>query len=157
MQIINLFDTTTQPTEHNNPIPIMYSSHTEDVRFQHWSLPLPDERWILSHWPNHCNLFQILVHLHKQYKFVHVSSLSKPKMRQITPCIISVIKNWKFQKGNKRGVSIHWTGLLDWNTGLDYWTGILLVFTHSKVLFLVLHIFNWVLMLKVCTKLTACY
>ena len=21
------------------------------------------------------------------------------------------------------GVSIHWTGLLDWNTGLDYWTG----------------------------------
>ena len=23
------------------------------------------------------------------------------------------------------GVSIHWTGLLDWNTGLDYWTGIL--------------------------------
>ena len=20
------------------------------------------------------------------------------------------------------GVSIHWTGLLDWNTGLDYWT-----------------------------------
>ena len=22
----------------------------------------------------------------------------------------------------KRGVSIHWTGLLDWITGLDYWT-----------------------------------
>ena len=22
------------------------------------------------------------------------------------------------------GVSIHWTGLLDWNTGLDYWTEI---------------------------------
>ena len=21
-------------------------------------------------------------------------------------------------------VSIHWTGLLDWNTGLDYWTGL---------------------------------
>ena len=21
-------------------------------------------------------------------------------------------------------VTIHWTGLLDWNTGLDYWTGI---------------------------------
>ena len=24
-----------------------------------------------------------------------------------------------------KGVSIHWTGLLDWTTGLDYWTGIL--------------------------------
>ena len=23
------------------------------------------------------------------------------------------------------GVSIHWTGLLDWITGLDYWTGLL--------------------------------
>ena len=23
------------------------------------------------------------------------------------------------------GVSIHWTGLLDWTTGLEYWTGIL--------------------------------
>ena len=21
------------------------------------------------------------------------------------------------------GVSIHWTGLLDWTTGLEYWTG----------------------------------
>ena len=21
-----------------------------------------------------------------------------------------------------RAVTIHWTGLLDWNTGLDYWT-----------------------------------
>ena len=32
-----------------------------------------------------------------------------------------------------RGVSIHWTGLLDWTTGLDYWTGIFLVFAHSVV------------------------
>ena len=23
------------------------------------------------------------------------------------------------------GVCIHWTGLLDWTTGLDYWTGLL--------------------------------
>ena len=23
---------------------------------------------------------------------------------------------------NLQGVSIYWTGLLDWNTGLDYWT-----------------------------------
>ena len=22
-------------------------------------------------------------------------------------------------------VSVHWTGLLDWTTGLDYWTGLL--------------------------------
>ena len=27
----------------------------------------------------------------------------------------------------------HWTGLLDWNTGLDYWTDIFLVFTHVEV------------------------
>ena len=32
------------------------------------------------------------------------------------------------------GVSIHWTGLLDWNTGLDYWTGIFLVFGHSHLI-----------------------
>ena len=30
---------------------------------------------------------------------------------------------------NLVGVSIHWTGLLDWNTGLDYWTDIL---NHKK-------------------------
>ena len=23
--------------------------------------------------------------------------------------------------GDLLGVSIHWTGLLEWNTGLDYW------------------------------------
>ena len=33
------------------------------------------------------------------------------------------------------GVTDQWTELLDWNTGLDYWTGIFLVFTHSKVVF----------------------
>ena len=32
-----------------------------------------------------------------------------------------------------RGVTNHWTGLLDWNTGLDYWTDIFFVFTHSEV------------------------
>ena len=26
---------------------------------------------------------------------------------------------------NSLGVCIHWTGLLDWTTGLDYWTGLL--------------------------------
>ena len=25
------------------------------------------------------------------------------------------------KQGCRKGVSIHWTGLLDWNTGLDYW------------------------------------
>ena len=35
-----------------------------------------------------------------------------------------------------RDVTIQWTGLLDWNTGLDYWTDIFLVFAHSMVGFL---------------------
>ena len=26
----------------------------------------------------------------------------------------------------------YWTGLLDWTTGLDYWTDIFLVFTHFE-------------------------
>ena len=26
---------------------------------------------------------------------------------------------------SNKGVCIHWTGLLDWTTGLDYWTGLL--------------------------------
>ena len=34
------------------------------------------------------------------------------------------------------GVTIQWTGLLDWNTGLDYWTDLFLVFTHSEVGFI---------------------
>ena len=38
-----------------------------------------------------------------------------------------------------RGVTIQWTGLLDWNTGLDYWTDILFVFTHSTVGFTEFH------------------
>ena len=34
--------------------------------------------------------------------------------------------NWIYgSKDSSLGVSIHWTGLLDWNTGLDYWTDIL--------------------------------
>ena len=35
-----------------------------------------------------------------------------------------------------KGVTIQWTGLLDWNAGLDYWTDIFLVFTHSEVGFI---------------------
>ena len=35
----------------------------------------------------------------------------------------------------QQGVTNHWTGLLDWNTGLDYWTHTFLVFTHSEVMF----------------------
>ena len=34
------------------------------------------------------------------------------------------------------GVTIQWTGLLHWNTGLDYWTDIFLVFVHSMVGFI---------------------
>jgi len=30
-------------------------------------------------------------------------------------------------------VSNHWTGLLDWNTGMEYWTDIFLVFKHIAV------------------------
>ena len=30
-------------------------------------------------------------------------------------------------------VYIHWSGLLDWNSGLDYWTDIFLVFTCNTV------------------------
>ena len=41
-------------------------------------------------------------------------------------------------------VSIHWTGLLDWNTGLEYWTGLLdwstaPNFYHTDKDFTVLH------------------
>jgi len=36
-------------------------------------------------------------------------------------------------KNKTRGKSIHWTGLLDQNTRLDYWTDIILVFTHAVV------------------------
>ena len=32
------------------------------------------------------------------------------------------------------GVSIHWTGLLDWTTGLDYWTDL---FASKNLFFLV--------------------
>ena len=35
----------------------------------------------------------------------------------------------------KSGVTNHWTGLLD-NIGLDYWTDIFWVFTHSEVGFI---------------------
>ena len=31
----------------------------------------------------------------------------------------------QYGPGYREGVSIHWTGLLDWNTGLDYWTDLL--------------------------------
>ena len=30
------------------------------------------------------------------------------------------------------GVSIHWTGLLDWNTGLDYWTEVFSFFGQDS-------------------------
>ena len=44
-------------------------------------------------------------------------------------------------------------------TGLDYWTGIFLVFTYSKVIFLVLHILSLLLSpkMKGLYKLSVCY
>ena len=32
-------------------------------------------------------------------------------------------------------VTIHWTGLLDWNTGLDYWTEVFSFFGQDYVVF----------------------
>ena len=32
-------------------------------------------------------------------------------------------------------VTIHWTGLLDWNTGLDYWTEVFSFFGQEYVVF----------------------
>ena len=32
-------------------------------------------------------------------------------------------------------VTIHWTGLLDWNTGLDYWTKVFSFFGQNYVVF----------------------
>ena len=32
-------------------------------------------------------------------------------------------------------VSIHWTGLLDWTTGLDHWTGLLDSRPHPCIVF----------------------
>ena len=40
------------------------------------------------------------------------------------------------------GVSIHWTGLLDWNTGLDYWTEVFSFFGQDSVVFGLLQIFD---------------
>jgi len=37
---------------------------------------------------------------------------------------------------NNPVVCNHWTGLLDWNTGMDYWTDIFLDFKHIAVVVL---------------------
>ena len=34
-----------------------------------------------------------------------------------------------------QAVTIHWTGLLDWNTGLNYWTGDFSFFGQNSVVF----------------------
>ena len=46
------------------------------------------------------------------------------------------------QTAIKWGVSIHWTGLLDWNTGLDYWTEVFPFFGQDSVVFGLLQIFD---------------
>jgi len=37
-----------------------------------------------------------------------------------TSCTMA--SQWVWHLYHLRGVSIHWTGLLEWTTGLDYWT-----------------------------------
>jgi len=78
------------------------------------------------------------MHSHKVYKYVkwlgaHLYSLIQrllcfnwaQQVSHTKPCLCTVSMDYNM------GVSIHWTGLLDWNTGLDYWTDIFLVFAHS--------------------------
>ena len=40
------------------------------------------------------------------------------------------------------GVYIHWTGLLDWTTGLEYWTEVFFFFGQDSVVFGLLQIFD---------------
>ena len=40
------------------------------------------------------------------------------------------------QTGSLTAVTIHWTGLLDWNTGLDYWTELFSLFGQVSVFIL---------------------
>jgi len=37
------------------------------------------------------------------------------------------------------GTYKHWTGVLEWTTGLEYWTDIFLAFTHVVVVKLIFH------------------
>ena len=62
-----------------------------------------------------------------------------------------------------RGVSIHWTGLLDWNTGLGYWTEIFPFLDKFMCLFVerCLHFLQststWLLwMIVIITKVVYC-
>ena len=41
---------------------------------------------------------------------------------------LDILSYQNFYFSMDMGVSIHWTGLLDWNTRLDYWTGVFLPF-----------------------------
>ena len=50
--------------------------------------------------------------------------------------VIATIDHLFFHYFYCLGVTIQWTGLLDWNTGLDYWTDMFLVFAHSMVGFM---------------------
>ena len=58
------------------------------------------------------------------------------------PCSEIIIKCMflKFNRGRIaqsetcKGVSIHWTGLLGWITGLDYWTRKFLDTAHKRVM-----------------------
>ena len=39
-------------------------------------------------------------------------------------------------------VTIHWTGLLDWNTGLDYWTEVVSFFGQGFMILVYFQIFE---------------
>ena len=39
-------------------------------------------------------------------------------------------------------VTIHWTGLLDWNTGLDYWTEVVSFFGQGSMILVYFQIFD---------------
>ena len=87
---------------------------------------------------NQCKIVIILQSLEiKPYQLI-VSTISIAS-RGVTH-ILTVSQLWSkppksFQVNGQTVIIIQWTGLLDWNTGLDYLTHILLVFTHSVVAF----------------------
>ena len=58
--------------------------------------------------------------------------ISKLWPRNLRDLVLLALKNkfcYLIAKHNSyavtQGVYIHWTGLMDWDTGLDYWTGLL--------------------------------
>ena len=71
-----------------------------------------------------CKSFRLLAHSQKSYLVLKLENrmCGLPKSSQ--------------------GVSIHYTGLLDWNTGLDYWTEVFSFLGQNSVVFGLLQIFD---------------